>query len=485
MESKSTFPLYSMRPQTLGPLPPPLPGPALRLIPATPVVGEQESNLCIGMSPRKRAMMAKQEDAKLIVGAKKDVGNNNSPRTMKTPLVSRSNTQTSETCSGAASDSTKATTSAGADSSRKEWGRSPSVRSVGGWRPKAMPGLRRSNSDKTPSKKKSVKVIRKMKSVNKPDSVKSGEPSLKGSSSFHKSSKSSKSNSFYRVIDKLRRGFVRRSSTQPSGQADFLDSISKMSDSRIVENWLLSLDEEAAAPVEVVEVPDKLLRVSESSSNSHRGGVTPTNELFEQDRKANGSEPERVLFQLAASSEDDESVMGEDQMRCQRPSSAPPRQTGLMRQMSECSEYTTDTHDTGETAQVTARNTITNTDASFTWAGNEIRKGKDPTTETFFRSDNQNAVVDAILKPACSISEDGELDDLEVAAINLESIELEMGGQLTSRSSDVKLSSRSSEVTVYTGCSSQRSQPMDTSRKGRVRRGSFGSDCQGTSCAWG
>ena len=27
-----------MRPQTLGPLPPPLPGPALRLIPATPVV---------------------------------------------------------------------------------------------------------------------------------------------------------------------------------------------------------------------------------------------------------------------------------------------------------------------------------------------------------------------------------------------------------------------------------------------------------------
>ena len=43
---------------------------------------------------------------------------------------------------------------------------------------------------------------------------------------------------------------------------------------------------------------------------------------------------------------------------------------------------------------MTARNTITNTDASFTWAGNEIRKGKDPTTETFFRSDNQNAVVD-------------------------------------------------------------------------------------------
>ena len=289
------------------------------------------------------------------------------------------------------------------------------------------------------------------------------------------------------MIDKLRRGFVRRSSAQPSGQADFLDSISKMSDSRIVENWLLSLDEEAAAPVEVVEVPDKLLRVSESSSNC-RGGVTPTNELFEQDRKANGSEPERVLFQLAASSEDDESVGGEDQLRC-RPSSAPPRQPAFMRQMSECSEYTTDTHDTGETAQVTARNTITNTDASFTWAGDEIRKGKgaqmSPATETFNRSDDQNCAIDAGLKPTCIISEDGELDDLEVAAINLESIELDLGGQLTSRSSEIQLTSRSSDVTVYTGCSSQRSQPMDTAaRKSRIRRGSCGSDCQGTR-VWG
>ena len=98
-----------------------------------------------------------------------------------------------------------------------------------------------------------------------------------------------------------------------------------MSDSRIVENWLLSLDEDAAAPVEVVEVPDKLLRVSESSSNC-REGLTPTNELVEHDRKANGSEPERVLFQFAASSEDEESVGGgEVQLRC-RPSSAPPRQ---------------------------------------------------------------------------------------------------------------------------------------------------------------
>ena len=195
-EKESTYPLNSMRPQTLGPLPTPPPGPALRLIPATPVVGEQENNL--GVSPRKRAMVKKEDViANLAVVSKRE--GSNAPRAMKTPLVSRSNTQTSETFSGAASDSTKATMSVGGGDGRKEWGRSPSVRSVGGWRPKAMPGLRRSNSDKAITKKKNVKVVRKMKSMNKSDSVKSGEPSLRGSSSFHKSSKSSKSNGFYRL----------------------------------------------------------------------------------------------------------------------------------------------------------------------------------------------------------------------------------------------------------------------------------------------
>ena len=195
-EKESTYPLNSMRPQTLGPLPTPPPGPALRLIPATPVVGEQETNL--GMSPRKRAMVKKEDViANLAVVSKRE--GSNAPRAMKTPLVSRSNTQTSETFSGAASDSTKATMSVGGGDGTKEWGRSPSVRSVGGWRPKAMPGLRRSNSDKAITKKKNVKVVRKMKSMNKSDSVKSGEPSLRGSSSFHKSSKSSKSNGFYRL----------------------------------------------------------------------------------------------------------------------------------------------------------------------------------------------------------------------------------------------------------------------------------------------
>ena len=123
-----------------------------------------------------------------------NVNMNNSPRTMKTPLVSRSNTQTSDN-----SESVKASMSACSDCRlENEWVRSPSVRSVGGWKPRTTSGLRRSNSDKTPSKKKSVKVIRKMKSVNKTESVKSAEVSLKGSSSYQKSSKSSRKSSFYR-----------------------------------------------------------------------------------------------------------------------------------------------------------------------------------------------------------------------------------------------------------------------------------------------
>ena len=124
---------------------------------------------------------------------------------------------------------------------------------------------------------------------------------------------------------------------------------------------------------------------------------------------------------------------------------------------------------------MTARNTIINTDVSFTCAGEEIRKGGqlNSSTETFNRLNEQHAATIADLKPDRYVTEDAELNDLEVAAINLESIELDVGGQLTSRSS---------EVTINTGCSSQRSQPMDTARRSRVRRGSCGSDCQGT-CA--
>jgi hypothetical protein len=232
-----------------------------------------------------------------------------------------------------------------------------------------------------------------MSTVAKADSVKSGDPSLKGSSSFfgNKSSRSSK-NSFSRVISRLR-GIGRRSFSHEegatSGQVGFLDSISKMSDSDIVENWLLSLD--AQSPE--VEPPEQLLRPVSGCTRSQ--GVTPTNEPFDPDTTAVNEDlegrrvcrisessvagevgvpdPSRILFHQPPSSEDEES--GGELQTERRPSSAPPNRQGYGRQVSECSEYTTDTHDTGETAQETARNTITNTQASFTSQGEEIRKG--------------------------------------------------------------------------------------------------------------
>ena len=121
--------------------------------------------------------------------------------------------------------------------------------------------------------------------------------------------------------------------------------------------------------------------------------------------------------------------------------------------------------------------------ASFTCEGDEIRKGKSTQMQILghhhMSEHPSKPEIDLVssLKPVCSYSEDEELDDLEVATINLESIGLDMGGG--------QLTSRSSEATMYTGGSSQRSQPVDTSRKNRARRaGSYGSDCQGN-CVWG
>ena len=122
--------------------------------------------------------------------------------------------------------------------------------------------------------------------------------------------------------------------------------------------------------------------------------------------------------------------------------------------------------------------------ASFTCEGDEIRKGKSTQMQIHGHHHKRDEhpskpEVDLVsnLKPVCSYSEDEELDDLEVATINLESIGLELGGG--------QLTSRSSEATMYTGGSSQRSQPVDTAKKSRSRRaGSYGSDCQGNR-VWG
>ena len=421
-------------------------GPTVRLIPATPEVvdevvrtiltnGDEVVRSVITSPQRKKGQ---QQEVKLVV--EEEVV---SPgRSSRTPLISRSNTATSDTVESVGSGVTAV--------SSMEFGRAPSARSVGGWRPRALAGLRRSNSDKVPARKRSIKMIKKGSTVKRSatgavkhsPSVRSADLEASPCGSSHLEARSTRSarSSFYRVIDRLRQLGRRTSSTSSaSGQVDFLDSLTKISDSRIVENWLLSLDEESAAPVEEM-LESSMLSVEETPREE---GITPTNELVEQEEKVAGAKPDqRMLFQLP-SSEEDESA--EECERRRRPSSAPPRPPGFGRQMSECSEYTTDTHDTGETAQVTARNTITNTNASFTSVGDVIRKG---------------AGQEAQYSPC---TEEVEAADLEVAAINLERLELES-----------LVTSRSSETTVYTS-----SSVREEGRR-RGRRGSGGSDGQGS-----
>ena len=86
----------------------------------------------------------------------------------------------------------------------------------------------------------------------------------------------SKKSSFSRVLDKIR-GVSRRSSVMSGssgGQADFLASLSRMSDSRIVENWLLSIEDD-----KMVEPPPPLETVAVPSARCDQ--TTPTNELFD------------------------------------------------------------------------------------------------------------------------------------------------------------------------------------------------------------
>ena len=81
------------------------------------------------------------------------------------------------------------------------------------------------------------------------------------------------------------------------------------------------------------------------------------------------------MFELRSddSSEGDGDVFADPQEASDRRRSMF-KPAGYGRQVSESSEYTTDTHDTGEIAHVTAMNTIRNTANIFTSVGDELKK---------------------------------------------------------------------------------------------------------------
>ncbi len=221
------------------------------------------------------------------------------------------------------------------------------------------------SSEKSQSSKFSRRSIRlvKKKSMRDVDDVQVHESNSEGN--IRKLA--TKKNSFYKVIDRLR-GLSRRSSVisgggsqRSGGQSEFLASISGMSDSRIVENWLLSIDDDQISmppPLESLSVPE-----------SRMDQLTPTNENIDVEKKATDS------HKIAYISSDESSVADafDDKEQFDRRRSLF-RPLGLARQVSESSEYTTDTHDTGEIAHETALNTIRNTSNLFTSCGEEIKK---------------------------------------------------------------------------------------------------------------
>eukprot|EP00090_Calanus_glacialis_P010642 TRINITY_DN19085_c0_g1_i1.p1 TRINITY_DN19085_c0_g1~~TRINITY_DN19085_c0_g1_i1.p1 ORF type:complete len:498 (+),score=142.85 TRINITY_DN19085_c0_g1_i1:267-1760(+) len=295
-------------------------------------------------------------------------------------------------------------------------------------KPSPAPSLERSNTEKQSklSKKpstlqKSIRLVKK-KSLRRGDSATSADDAC----SVASPGKIQKKNSFYKVMDKLR-GISRRSSMvsgESGGQTEFLESISRMSDSRIVENWLLSLDDDQQNPEPIdgpssIDPPDSLdppesldQPALENSTDSLMPPksrteelVTPTNEHFEPDTKAGSSEKHKIVFDISSEDLDDDLDESEDKFtrRCSRFGRA------FGRQISESSEYTTGTNDTGETAHVTAINTLRNTSYLFTSEGDEMRKvNLSPPSPT-------SAIFKLIIPPECP---DPETEDLEVEAIN-------------------------------------------------------------------
>ena len=379
--------------------------------------------------------------------------------------TSSNKSRTSSISARAASDLHKPEKPSKAKSSKKSAAptlgsfRKHAVKSNSNMEELVSPSLRRTNSER---KAKSSKPFTLQKSIRlvKKKSLRKGEAATEETSSIASPGKVSKKNSFYRVMDTLR-GISRRSSMvsgESGGQTEFLESISRMSDSRVVENWLLSLDDDQQNP-DPVDGPSSLDLPALDNINDTLTPpksrtdelVTPTNEHFEQDKKAISSERHKIVFDISS---EDLSNLDESEDKFERRCSRfNPRAFG--RQVSESSEYTTDTHDTGETAHVTAINTIRNTNPIFTSEGDEIRKvNLSPLSQ-----------ASTVFKPIIPS------EDLEVEAINTNSEQTD--SHQTSKSSETV---KSMSSTTHRPCSHIPSEGSDA--QGTYTRDTESSDTQ-------
>ena len=370
----------------------PTPHPAVRLIPATPV-DPQLSQISLYNSPSHSPCSLNTSNnvtaAATALSDPSELGLTNSTNTNSI----LSNPSMSRTSSAKSRRSSKSSLKTEQKSSRT----STSFGNLSKFSLKSQNSEK--SSDKSPSKlsKRSIRLMKK-KSMKRDN-----EDSLHESNSEGNLKKVAVKNSFYKVLDRIR-GVSRRSSIlsagtveSSGGQTEFLNSISKMSDSRIVENWLLSIDDEQLSeppPLESLTVPQ-----------TRMDQTTPTNEHIDTDQKATTSLKLDIEKHFIELSSDDSSVADvfEDPEHFDRRRSMF-KPVGYGRQVSESSEYTTDTHDTGEIAHETAMNTIRNTSNIFTSVGDELKKvNLSPGASTNFSS--------TVFRPIPSSSNTEELDE--------------------------------------------------------------------------
>ena len=133
-----------------------------------------------------------------------------------------------------------------------------------------------------------------------------------------------KKNSFKKVLDKIKgvQKILNPELEAPKGQNDFLEHFDKISDTKFVENWLMSIDDDSAK----VEIEDSEQIVDEGNCSLKDSTLGTLN---------------RVLL--------------------------------LERQISNDSKRSVDTHDTGENSEITALNTVHNSNPKFTSEGDTIR----------------------------------------------------------------------------------------------------------------
>ena len=272
---------------------------------------------------------------------------NPDPAPVPTHAISRSSSAKSHGSSALAkSEKSKSESSKSRTGSKKSFVSGVSLSSLGRWSGSGEPSRQRG----------SIRLVRRGVTAKQED----GEKSEASSSGKPVKKRSGLGRLVERLVGGGRSDAVGPPPAPPPGRTP---------DTSIVEDWLLSIQ----------DLQPELQQGGglQAGPARHDQAVTPTNEEVELESKATGSETNRILFDVSCSEEesDCEAARG----GAERGGAERGGRAGSLfrRQVSESSEYTTDTHDTGEVAAVTALNTMRNTSQLFTSEGDRCREELD------------------------------------------------------------------------------------------------------------